>query len=592
MSLKQELKASATRDNDRFSKPEILSLLVIWLAFTAYNFFLSHNYAYLLKGDGFIFARRCWEMFNALCRFDFPQFCWLTNLYPPLVLQVSALQLLFFQPGWLDFNLTQFPFWGVLIFSLYALGKRLFSSMIGYLAVFFFLTLPLTVEWTYQYLLDIPSAATVVLSVYWLLKSDNFNNRVYSLLFGVALALALLTKTLAAYLLLPTVAIVFLSRYFACLRSTWMRILGLGIFGGFWYLCIKIVFWLGSWEEEISQFRFWRFLLVTVLLGLSFYGVFREFFRRAKKAGLVDPDQYQAALNLFQALSVTFILSAWIYLDPGFCILNRLVFYFGGGGYEGQSWPFLGFYPRVLWEDALRIGYTPFLLIGMGAFLITCWKKSEQKLYLFALLSSLLMLLMLPIKTERYLLPWLALASPVAVFWVGYLKQLKVIPIMALLALGLLYAFCSWPPFINAFKNDTRWFDFLIKGNPPLEVRKDVPSLTESRLRQFLAPLPQSGERVLLFIHSQASPGNMLIAVPALFSHLDIDFTEQPEMNRYKYVIYSRDVKETERQVRNQMRARLDWLKGVPESRWETINVLPLPEGGMRLFLARVLSVK
>jgi len=578
--------------SDRLSGPEIFFLLAIWLAFTVLNYYLPRNNAYLLYGDGVDFAGCSWKMFNALCVYNFPDFFWShTPLYPPLVMQVSALQSFFFLPDSFNFTLTQFPFWGILIFSLYLLGKRLFSALTGYLGVFFFLTLPLTIEWTYKYCLDIAAAAMVALSFYLLLRSDNFRHRGYSLWFGVSFALALLTKTLAAYLLLPVLAVMFLEKYFSFLKNNRLRLLGLLFFGGMWYLVIKIAYRLGDWDRK-GQSAFWLFLLLTVLEGLAFYGGFRQFFKWAKKAGFADPERYSDMLNLLMALSLSYILSAWFYLNPDFCILSREVFVCGGGGWEGHPWPFLDFYPRMLWENGLRAGYLPFLLIGLTVFVITAWKKPEQRFLLLTLVLSALMLLLLPIKAERYPLPWLALASPVAVFWIEYLKELKILPLAALLFIGLIYAFCSWPPVINAFKDNARWFDFLIQGNPPLDgISQEVP-LTGEQLRPFLAPLPKRGEKVLLFIHPEFSPGNMRILAPVFFSHLQLDFSEQPEMADYQYVIYSREAKETEREVRNKMTVRLTWLKGQPGCRWQNLSVLPVPQSGYRLFLARVLPLR
>ena len=82
----------------------------------------------------------------------------------------------------------------ILVFSTYAVGKRLFDRKVGLLAAFIVTMYPVMFNQLRVYMLDFPLAAMVMLGIYLLLLSDNFKNKKYSLLFGIVAGLGLLTK--------------------------------------------------------------------------------------------------------------------------------------------------------------------------------------------------------------------------------------------------------------------------------------------------------------------------------------------------------------------------------------------------------------
>ena len=92
----------------------------------------------------------------------------------------------------------------------FGIGKTLWSPRVGFLAALFAVTSPLFVTQLRQYMLDAPLAALVALSLYLLIRSDNFSDRRYSLLLGVACGCGMLIKwTFPFFVFLPVgVAIV------------------------------------------------------------------------------------------------------------------------------------------------------------------------------------------------------------------------------------------------------------------------------------------------------------------------------------------------------------------------------------------------
>ena len=92
----------------------------------------------------------------------------------------------------------------LLVFATYKLGEALWSPRVGLLSVAFVITAPMVVSTLKSYMLDVPLAATVALSLYLLVRSKSFVDRKYSLLFGASCGIGLLVKwTFPFVLVLP-----------------------------------------------------------------------------------------------------------------------------------------------------------------------------------------------------------------------------------------------------------------------------------------------------------------------------------------------------------------------------------------------------
>jgi hypothetical protein len=115
----------------------------------------------------------------------YPPFAyWVTDLFY-VALRTTAL--------WVAI-LSNVVFLAILVYGTYGIGKTLWSRRIGLLSAFFVATSPQFVSFFKEYMLDAPLAAMVALTLYYLIRSEEFSNRRYSLLFGVACGLGMLTK--------------------------------------------------------------------------------------------------------------------------------------------------------------------------------------------------------------------------------------------------------------------------------------------------------------------------------------------------------------------------------------------------------------
>jgi len=125
-----------------------------------------------------------------------------SDYYPPLVhlAAVPFLALSGVPSRWTGLSssevagLSNLLFFAVLIFSTYGLGRHLWNRPTGVFAACLVSFYPLLFVLSRELLLDFPLTALTALSLYLLLRTNDFRNRPYALAFGLAYGLALLTK--------------------------------------------------------------------------------------------------------------------------------------------------------------------------------------------------------------------------------------------------------------------------------------------------------------------------------------------------------------------------------------------------------------
>lgn len=164
-----------------------------------------------------------------------------TNVHPPL-------HFLFPLPLYLIFGvnekvaiMTNIIYLLITFFSIYFISQELvkisrdLGKKIGLLAIFIFSTFPLIFGSSRHFLDDMLVAAFVTLSILFLLYSNEFQNRKYSILFGISVGLGMLSKySFFIFLVGPTIYILIKNK-----MKNWKNFL-LGIFLGsiisvYWY---------------------------------------------------------------------------------------------------------------------------------------------------------------------------------------------------------------------------------------------------------------------------------------------------------------------------------------------------------------------
>jgi len=124
--------------------------------------------------------------------------------YPPFVFWSAIPFYFIFGEGSLAPTFAMSCFLIVLLLSTYGLGRRLFDENVGLLSAFLVSAFPIVIDFSRQFMLDLPLAAMTTLSLYLLVRSNEFRSTVWSLLLGIVIGCGLLTKwTFPFFLIYP-----------------------------------------------------------------------------------------------------------------------------------------------------------------------------------------------------------------------------------------------------------------------------------------------------------------------------------------------------------------------------------------------------
>lgn len=132
------------------------------------------------------------------------------NYYPPFYHFSTSLIYFFAKPSMDSAVFVNVFYLAALLFSTYGIGRYFFSREVGVSAAILVSLYPSIVGMQRFYLIELALVSTVTLCIYLLLRSENFSNRRYSLLFGVSLAIAVLTKWTAVFFIIgPLIYVVY-----------------------------------------------------------------------------------------------------------------------------------------------------------------------------------------------------------------------------------------------------------------------------------------------------------------------------------------------------------------------------------------------
>lgn len=141
-----------------------------------------------------------------LARSVFEFFVGKNTYYPPLVYWVSVPWILALGRTFEAAVLSNIFFLAVMTFSTYTLGVRLWNRTTGLLATIVMLSFPFIVGQFHEFQLDLPLTAMNLLAVVALLKTNRWQNRFWSFVFGATVGLGMLTKwPLPAFIIGPVV---------------------------------------------------------------------------------------------------------------------------------------------------------------------------------------------------------------------------------------------------------------------------------------------------------------------------------------------------------------------------------------------------
>ncbi|MBN2121099.1 MAG: glycosyltransferase family 39 protein [Candidatus Omnitrophica bacterium] len=132
--------------------------------------------------------------------------------WPPLFYISSAIWSLFTGTSYVALVMVNIVYLLILLFSVYFIGRKIFDSPTAMLAVVFISLYPSVFRYSRFFGIDFALTALVCLSVCFLLYTERFKSRKFSVLFGFSLGLGMLTKLVfILFLIGPLVHTLFLS---------------------------------------------------------------------------------------------------------------------------------------------------------------------------------------------------------------------------------------------------------------------------------------------------------------------------------------------------------------------------------------------
>ncbi|MGD8462313.1 MAG: glycosyltransferase family 39 protein [Anaerolineae bacterium] len=258
--------------------------------------------------------------------------------------------------------MVNIAYWLILIASVYGLGAHLRGWRLGTAGAILAALLPLLYGMSRSFYIEFSLAALVSLTLYLLAASDGFERRGFSLAFGFALGLGMLTKrTYVVFVAVPVIFVILRSRVF---RSLWDRIRG--------GLRISLPDLLIAAGGSIALAALWYFpnqdAAQDLTVGLWFFAVWAAvifvtvylLLRRPRDAGV----------NCLSALGLGASIASLWYL-PRIDVIRRMLLYgYGVGDPRGRELDLTSIYTYTYYlrhtiNEGLGLVFSALLILAL-----------------------------------------------------------------------------------------------------------------------------------------------------------------------------------------------------------------------------------
>jgi len=286
-----------------------------------------------------------------------------SNYYPPFF-HLSSVPLYFIFGFSEDVAIaTNIIYYLILVFSVYNIAKYLWGREAGIIAVILVSFYPALIRLQRDYLLDFALTSMVALSIYFFIKSKNFSDIKYSILFGITLGCAELLKWNAFIYILPVVAISFIPIKFC-------------------EYCGKLI----KNGYKVGMLRFCS----------KKHAKMYEMHSKGNKL-----------LNALTSFFLAFIIAAWWYIPNLDTVIKRLSYFANIGVKEGDPTVF-SLEGWIYYLTHMSTGMGLYFLLFILALAILLYRRSIDKptfLLMSAIVIPYLILTALSNKDPRYIVP-------------------------------------------------------------------------------------------------------------------------------------------------------------------------------------------
>jgi hypothetical protein len=172
----------------------IVFLIITIVYMLNYAMYQKHLINYVTESTASLHFKDVPRIYSAIKEFDLKSIFYYSD-YPPLYRISAALILVIFGKNWILMNLINNTFYLLMLLAfLYLLGKKLKDDLTGILMMILVSLYPLTYGSYQMFLMDFPLMGLITMSLYFFYRSENFKNRFWSILFGIACGWGMMTK--------------------------------------------------------------------------------------------------------------------------------------------------------------------------------------------------------------------------------------------------------------------------------------------------------------------------------------------------------------------------------------------------------------
>lgn len=327
------------------------------------------------------------------------------NYYPPFYHFSTVLSYFLFGTS-IDAAISiNIFYFGILLFSVYGIGKYLYNQETGLIAAVLISLYPSMVGMRRFYLIEIALIATVALSIYLLLLSDHFRNRTYSIGFGIAFAVSILTKWTALFFIIGPLSLVLYESF------------------------IKIGFFLKKSSKKICAYCGKEVTNKKITYGkISFCSSnCKNLWKKGQKKNITGISS-TPGIN-FLLMGAAALLLSLIWYAPHISEVYRTIAwgneYWGTteGDPEVFTFQSILFYVTALINS--QISFVFFIVFLTG--LIIALKANHRSNYLLLswIILPYIVMTLLRNKNDRYTIASIAAVAIISAFWIASLERKK-----------------------------------------------------------------------------------------------------------------------------------------------------------------------
>lgn len=343
--------------------------------------------------------------------------------YPPLTYLVTLPYFLTMGISQHTARLSLMIFWIIFLLAMFGIGRHYGGYYSGFTVMALSASSPHVLEYSRIYFVDFPQVATTALAFFLLLKTEKFQNRLYSILFGFGMAFTMMAKWSAIFfMIIPiiwlVIPIIFKSKKAIMAFVIFLLTFLVSVAGTFLYYKLNIRFNIDR------NYWFANFLLSIIIpTGLNLYlsrKLDRDF---GKDDGYAFSPERKIINFNFSTIPVMFFSGAW-FSWAGKAISSRYLME------RHDIKKFEAVYRRIFeYASAMKTLFSfAVILFAIGIFFMIIKKRKDMFVLILTSLVAFELIFELAtydIDPTRYIFGIIIFLAVICGFWVQYTGRAK-----------------------------------------------------------------------------------------------------------------------------------------------------------------------